>query len=46
MTITKRPYRKAEDFDRIGQFLMQHHQPGNRDGNWLQPTWEYMHSHP
>ena len=46
MTIIKRPYRKAEDFDRISQFLMQHHQPGNRDGNWLQPTWEYMHSHP
>jgi hypothetical protein len=20
--------------------------PDNRDGNWLQPTWEHMHTHP
>lgn len=23
-----------------------HHQPGNLDGNWLEPAWEYMHGHP
>jgi ribosomal protein S18 acetylase RimI-like enzyme len=41
-----RQYKDPEDFKRIGDFLIKHYQPGNRDGNWLQPTWEYMHSHP
>jgi predicted N-acetyltransferase YhbS len=30
----------------VGDLLVRHHQPDNRDGNWLQPAWEYMHSHP
>lgn len=30
----------------VGDFLIRHYRPGNRDGNWFQPTWEYMHSHP
>ncbi len=46
MTITFRNYRSPDDFETIGSFLIAHFQPGNRDGNWLQPTWEYMHSHP
>lgn len=45
MDIRQRPYRK-EDCLRIGQFLVQHYQPKNLDGNWLRPIWDYMHSHP
>ncbi|MBI5032924.1 MAG: GNAT family N-acetyltransferase [Chloroflexi bacterium] len=45
MCISIRQY-KPDDFETIGNFLIENHQPGNRDGNWLQPTWEYMHSHP
>jgi hypothetical protein len=33
-------------FKPVGDFLIANFQPGNRDGNWFQPTWEYMHSHP
>ena len=36
----------AADFELVSDFLIQHYQPGNQDGNWLQPAWEYMHSHP
>ena len=46
MTITFRNYGQPGDFDLVGQFLVRHYQPDNRDGNWLQPTWEYMHFHP
>jgi predicted N-acetyltransferase YhbS len=46
MTIRMRTYRNPEDFKIIGDFLIQHYQPGNRDGNWFQPIWEYAHSHP
>ena len=45
MTYQLRQYTRA-DFARVSDFLIRHHQPGNRDGNWLQPAWEYMHSHP
>jgi GNAT superfamily N-acetyltransferase len=45
MTISSRPYRHETDFNRVGDFLVEHYQSGNRDGNWLQPAWEYMHSH-
>jgi GNAT superfamily N-acetyltransferase len=41
-----RNYNKPEDFKLVGDFLIKHYQQDNRDGNWLQPTWEYMHSHP
>ena len=34
------------DLGLVGDFLVAHYQPGNRDGNWLRPTWDYMHSHP
>ena len=30
----------------MSDFLIVNFQPGNQDGNWLQPAWEYMHSHP
>ncbi len=45
MSITLRQYKPA-DFHLVSDFLIAHYQPGNRDGNWLQPAWEYMHSHP
>ena len=46
MSITLRQYRRPSDFRTVGDFLIANFQPGNKDGNWLQPTWEYMHSHP
>ena len=46
MSITLRSYNPPKDFKLVGDFLIDHYQPGNKDGNWLQPTWEYMHSHP
>ncbi|MFC2078844.1 GNAT family N-acetyltransferase [Candidatus Bipolaricaulota bacterium] len=45
MDITLRSYRTT-DFKLVSDFLIANHQPGNQDGNWLQPAWEYMHSHP
>ena len=46
MPITFRNYQSPGDFQRISAFLINHHQTGNRDGNWLEPAWEYMHFHP
>jgi GNAT superfamily N-acetyltransferase len=46
MSIKARYYRGFEDFLSISDFLIKHFRPGNTDGNWLQPTWEYMHTHP
>jgi len=45
MTVKLCNYRQA-DYTRISDFLIEHHQPNNADGNWLEPAWEYMHSHP
>jgi GNAT superfamily N-acetyltransferase len=41
-----RNYNGTEDYKRIDDFLIQHYQPGNQDGNWIEPIWEYMHFHP
>lgn len=46
MTIRFRRYDHASDYQRVSKFLIAHHQPGNQDGNWLEPAWEYMHFHP
>jgi predicted N-acetyltransferase YhbS len=46
MSVRIRNYMEPMDFKLVGDFLVKHFQPGNQDGNWLQPTWEYMHSHP
>lgn len=46
MTITFRNYTGVDDYWRIAAFLIQHYQPGNADGNWIEPAWEYMHYHP
>jgi ribosomal protein S18 acetylase RimI-like enzyme len=45
MSITQRPYQGIKDYWRVDRFLIEHYQPGNADGNWLEPAWEYMHSH-
>jgi len=34
------------DFPSISDFLYSLYQPNNRDGNWLQPIWEYAYTHP
>lgn len=39
-------YSNPEDYKRVDDFLIAHHRAGNVDGNWLESTWEYMHSHP
>jgi predicted N-acetyltransferase YhbS len=46
VSIEFRQYRHPDDFGPIGDFLIEHYLPKNIDGNWLQPAWEYMHSHP
>ena len=37
---------QSSDIGLVGDFLIAHYQRGNRDGNWLRATWDYMHSHP
>lgn len=46
MNIQNRPYKISDDFDNISNFLIENYLENNKDGNWLQPAWEYMHSHP
>ena len=46
MTTNLRSYDHAKDYQQVSEFLIRHHQPGNVDGNWLEPMWEYMHFHP
>jgi GNAT superfamily N-acetyltransferase len=46
MAIKFRRYKAPDDFKKIGDFLIENYRPGNRDGNFLQPAWEYMHGHP
>ncbi len=41
-----RHYDHTNDYQRVSDFLIQFHQSGNLDGNWLEPAWEYMHYHP
>ncbi len=45
MTVTTRHY-KPGDFELISDFLITFFNPVRTHGNWLQPAWEYMHSHP
>ena len=45
MSIIFRHYQTPEDYWRVDEFLIKHHLPGNRDGNWIEPAWEYMHAH-
>jgi len=46
MTTTFRHYHHAQDYQRVSEFLIRYYQPGNLDGNWIEPAWEYMHFHP
>jgi len=46
MSITFRNYNPLKDFKLVSDFLIKHFQLDNRDGNWLEPAWDYMHSHP
>ncbi len=46
MSVKFRQYSGPDDYWRVDAFLTEHHQPGNLDGNWLEPAWEYMHGHP
>ncbi len=46
MTILYRNYDPPGDTLLVSEFLIRHYQKDNADGNWLEPAWEYMHSHP
>jgi len=46
MSLSFKNYKPPEDYKHVSEFLIKHYQPGNRDGNWLEPAWEYMHGHP
>jgi GNAT superfamily N-acetyltransferase len=46
MSIKLRKYNRQYDAGRIGEFLVRHYQPGNRDGNFFLPAWEYALTHP
>jgi hypothetical protein len=45
MSIIMSHYNGTVDYTRVDHFLIEHYQPGNKEGNWIQPAWEYMHSH-
>lgn len=46
MTAEVRSCAGPVDFPAISDFLYSLYQPDNRDGNWLQPVWEYAYTHP
>lgn len=46
MTTSLRSYYHTQDYRHISEFLITHYHPGNADGNWIEPAWEYMHFHP
>jgi len=46
MGLILRAYQSPGDYQRVSDFLTQHYLPGNADGNWIAPAWEYMHYHP
>lgn len=46
MAVILRHYEDPQDYRKISKFLINNYQPGNKDSNWLEPAWEYMHGHP
>lgn len=44
--MTVREFRGGSDYGAVSEFLVGLYRPGNRDGNWLQPIWEYAYTHP
>ncbi|MBN2549827.1 MAG: GNAT family N-acetyltransferase [Anaerolineales bacterium] len=45
MNIQFRHYNTPDDYKIVDGFLINNYLPGNADGNWIQPAWEYMHGH-
>ena len=43
--MTRREFRGGADYETVSRFLTSLYQPENRDGNWLQPIWEYAYTH-
>lgn len=43
---TKRPYNHERDYAAVDEFLVRTHRQSGGHRNWLEPRWEYMHSHP
>jgi predicted N-acetyltransferase YhbS len=41
----RRQFDPRRDFEGVSRFLVGLYRPGNRDGNWLQPVWEYAYTH-
>jgi len=41
-----RAYEIPNDYDLVDRFLVEVYDPDDRLVTWLQPRWEYMHSHP
>ncbi len=46
MTVRMRACAGSSDFPAISDLLYSLYRPDNRDGNWLQPIWEYAYTHP
>lgn len=46
MALYFRNYDPSDDYQRVDDFLIRNYQPGNADGNWIEPAWEYMNFHP
>jgi GNAT superfamily N-acetyltransferase len=46
MSVKLRQYQIKRDFAAAGAFLAENYLPGNRNGNFFPPAWEYMHYHP
>jgi len=44
--MTLRTFKGGSDYEAVSEFLAGLYQPENRDGNWLQPIWEYAYTHP
>jgi len=46
VAVRRRSFESPADFVAISDLLTRHYRPGNRDGNWFQPVWEYAYTHP
>ncbi|UCH35912.1 MAG: GNAT family N-acetyltransferase [Armatimonadota bacterium] len=44
--MSRRAFSRGSDYEAVSDFLIGLYQPENRDGNWLQPIWEYAYTHP
>jgi hypothetical protein len=42
MTLTFHNYKYPEDYQRVSDFLIANHHPGNLDGNWLEPAYRHL----